>query len=48
MSIETGETPAEQLYTNAYTPYDRARGTYLMFPSRLNLAHTPDPEWARA
>ena len=48
VSIETGETPAEQLYTNAYTPYDRAPDTYLMFPSRLNLDHTPDPEWARA
>ena len=47
VSIETGETPAEQLYTNAYTPYDRAPGTYLMFPSRLVLERSPDPEWER-
>ena len=44
-AIDTGETPAEHLYTNAYTPYDRAPGTYLMFPSRLVLEHSPDPEW---
>ena len=47
VSIETGETPSEQLYTNAYTPYDRAPGTYLMFPSRLVLDRSPDPEWER-
>ena len=46
-SIETGETPSEHLYTNAYTPYDRAPGTYLMFPSRLVLERSPDPEWER-
>ena len=46
-SIETGETPSEHLYTNAYTPYERAPGTYLMFPSRLVLERSPDPEWER-
>ena len=46
-SIETDETPSEHLYTNAYTPYERAPGTYLMFPSRLVLERSPDPEWER-
>ena len=46
-SIETGETPTEHLYTNAYTPYERAPGTYLMFPSRLVLERSPDPDWER-
>ncbi len=43
--IDTGEIPSEHLYTNACVPYDRSPGTYLMFPSRLVLQHTPDPDW---
>ena len=43
--IDTGEMPSEHLYTNACVPYDRSPGTYLMFPSRLVLEHTPDPDW---
>ncbi len=43
--INTGEEPAEHLYTNACVPYERSPGTYLMFPSRLVLEHTPDPDW---
>ena len=44
--IDTGEPPSEHLYTNAYTPYPRSPGTTLMFPSRLVLERSPDPEWA--
>lgn len=43
--IDTGEEPTEHLYTNACVPYERSPGTYLMFPSRLVLDHTPDPDW---
>ena len=43
--IDTGEVPSEHLYTNACVPYDRSPGTYVMFPSRLVLKHTPDPDW---
>ena len=43
--IDTGEVPSEHLYTNACVPYERSPGTYLMFPSRLVLEHTPDPDW---
>ena len=44
--IDTGEAPpSEHLYTNACVPYERSPGTYLMFPSRLVLEHTPDPDW---
>jgi hypothetical protein len=45
-SIDTGVPPSDHLYTNAYTPYPRAPGTSLMFPSRLVLERSPDPEWA--
>ena len=44
-SIDTGEVPSEHLYTNACVPYERAPGTFLMFPSRYVVEHTPDPEW---
>ena len=43
--IDTGEVPSEHLYTNACVPYERSPNTYLMFPSRLVLEHTPDPDW---
>ncbi len=43
--IDSGEIPSEHLYTNACVPYERSPGTYLMFPSRLVLEHTPDPDW---
>ena len=44
--IDTGVPPSDHLYTNAFTPYPRAPGTSLMFPSRLVLERSPDPEWA--
>ena len=43
--IDAGDTPFEHLYTNACVPYTRARGIYLMFPSRYVIEHTPDPDW---
>ena len=46
--IDTGETPDEHFYTNASVQYDRAPGTYLMFPSRFVVERTPDPEWTRS
>jgi hypothetical protein len=33
--IDMGEEPMDHLYTNAATPYRRARGFYLMFPMRF-------------
>ena len=47
-AIDCGETPFEHLYTNACTPYDRAPGTYIMFPSRFVPHRTPDNDIARA
>ena len=44
-SIETGETPDEHFYTNAGVQYERAPGTYLMFPSRFVVDRNPDPDW---
>ena len=44
-SIDTGETPHEHFYTNACVQYERAPGTYLMFPSRFVVDRNPDPEW---
>lgn len=44
--IDTGEIPSEHLYTNACVPYERAPGTYMMFPSRYVIDHTPDPDWS--
>lgn len=43
--IDCGDTPAEQFYTNACIPYDRAPGTYLMFPSRFVEEREPIPDW---
>ena len=43
--ITTGDTPYEHLYTNSCVRYERAPGTYLMFPSRFVPDRTPDPEW---
>ncbi len=43
--IDCGDTPFEHLYTNECWPYDRASGTYLMFPSRYVAHRTPDPDW---
>jgi hypothetical protein len=43
--IDCGDTPYEHLYTNECWPYDRAPGTYLMFPSRYVAHRTPDPDW---
>ena len=44
-NIDTGGTPYEHLYTNECWAYDRAPGTYLMFPSRYVAHRTPDPDW---
>jgi hypothetical protein len=46
--IDCGDTPFEHLYTSAITTYDRAPGTYLMFPSRYVPHRHPDNEIARA
>ena len=43
--IRTGDTPFEHLYTNACVQYERAPGTYLMFPSRYVVDRLPDPDW---
>ncbi len=43
--IDTGDAPMEHFYTNATVPYDRARGVYLMFPSRFADAREPTPGW---
>ena len=45
VDIDTGETPTEHLYTNACVRYERAPGTYVMFPSRFVIDRTPDPDW---
>ena len=44
-NIDTGGTPYEHLYTNECWAYDRAPGTYLMFPSRYVAHRMPDPDW---
>ncbi len=44
-SIDVGREPAEHLYTNACVPYERAPGTYLMFPSRFVKERKPVPDW---
>ena len=43
--IDAGDTPYEHLYTNECWPYERAPGTYLMFPSRYVAHRMPDPDW---
>jgi hypothetical protein len=45
VDIDTGETPIEHFYTNSCVRYERAPGTYIMFPSRFVVERTPDPEW---
>ena len=40
-----GREPDEHLYTNACVPYERAPGTYLMFPSRFVKERKPVPDW---
>ncbi|MCZ6681352.1 MAG: hypothetical protein O7E52_29410 [Candidatus Poribacteria bacterium] len=44
-SIDAGDAPFEHLYTNACVPYERASGTYLMFPSRFVVEREPIPDW---
>ncbi len=44
-SIDAGETPFEHLYTNSCVAYERAPGTYLMFPSRFVPEREPTPDW---
>ena len=46
VDIDTGETPTEHFYTNSCIRYERAPGTYIMFPSRFVVDRTPDPDWA--
>ena len=43
--IDAGDTPFEHLYTNACVAYERAPGTYLMFPSRFVPDREPKPDW---
>jgi len=43
--IDAGTAPFEHLYTNACVPYERAPGTYLMFPSRIVVEREPIPGW---
>lgn len=45
--IDCGNTPFEHLYTSAITTYDRAPGTYLMFPSRYVPHRQADNDIAR-
>ena len=47
VDIECGDAPFEELYTNACTQYERAPGTYLMFPSRFVPDRTPNNEIAQ-
>ena len=44
-SIDCGDTPFEHFYTNSCIQYQRAPGTYLMFPSRFVHERVPDPAW---
>ena len=46
--IDPGNTPFEHLYTNAAMRYERAPGTYLMFPMRYYPQRTYDPSWTYA
>ena len=43
--IDAGDVPFEHLYTNSCVPYERAPGTYLMFPSRFVPEREPIPGW---
>ena len=44
--VDPGGAPYEDLYTNSCVQYERAPGTYLMFPSRFIAARSPDPDWS--
>lgn len=43
--IDAGDARFEHLYTNACVAYERAPGTYLMFPSRFVPEREPIPDW---
>jgi hypothetical protein len=43
--IQTGDSPREELYTNATIRYARAPDYLLMFPSRFASAREPKPGW---
>jgi hypothetical protein len=45
-TVDPGGAPYEDLYTNSCVQYERAPGTYLMFPSRFIAARSPDPDWS--
>jgi hypothetical protein len=47
VDIDIGEPPPYHLYTSACVPYERAPGTYLMFPSRYIPERKPRPDWPR-
>ncbi len=44
-NIDTGDAPFEHFYTNSCVQYERAPGTYLMFPSRFVVDRVIDPDW---
>lgn len=44
-SIQTGDAPREEFYTNATIRYERAPDYLLMFPSRFASAREPKPGW---
>ena len=44
-NLDCGDTPWEHFYTNSCIQYDRAPGTYLMFPSRFVHDRIPNPDW---
>lgn len=43
--VDTGDVPYEQFYTNSAWAYERAPGTYLMFPKRFVETRTREPDW---
>ena len=43
--IDPDDKPYQELYTNSCIQYERAPGTYLMFPSRFHMDRMPDPDW---
>jgi len=43
--VDAGDAPFEHLYTNSCVRYERAAGTYLMFPSRFVVDREPTPGW---
>jgi len=44
-TIQTGDAPLEELYTNSTVRYRRAPDYFLMFPSRFATSRMSDPNW---